>query len=161
MGSGRSVHPYPPLTTARGYALRPDLRVAVFLTVVSFAAVFFAVVVFCAEVLVLPVVFFLGISWTSASVPVPSPRETFALSTDFRKAAIKSSTLPAGFSGSGTWGSSRSSRFASITFDLPHPFDQDLLLQLWPVLRTLVGCSVRTVWEDAFPALASRARAAA
>jgi hypothetical protein len=45
--------------------------------------------------------------------------------------------------------------------DLPRYLDQDLLLQLWPVLRTLVGRSVRTVWEDAFPLLASRARAAA
>ncbi|MET9671071.1 hypothetical protein ABZY19_38130 [Streptomyces sp. NPDC006475] len=45
--------------------------------------------------------------------------------------------------------------------DLPHYLNQDLLLQLWPVLRTLVGRSVRTVWEDAFPQLASRTRAAA
>jgi hypothetical protein len=29
------------------------------------------------------------------------------------------------------------------------------------VLRTLVGRTVRTVWEDAFPQLASRTRAAA
>ena len=45
--------------------------------------------------------------------------------------------------------------------DLPLYLDQDLLLQLWPVLRTLVGRTVRTVWEDAFPQLASRTRAAA
>ncbi|MET9969918.1 hypothetical protein ABZZ80_29330 [Streptomyces sp. NPDC006356] len=45
--------------------------------------------------------------------------------------------------------------------DLPHYLNQDLLLQLWPVLRTLVGRTVRTVWEDAFPQLASHARAAA
>ncbi|MGC9496330.1 hypothetical protein [Streptomyces sp. WG7] len=45
--------------------------------------------------------------------------------------------------------------------DLPRYLDRDLLLQLWPVLRTLVGRSVRTVWEDAFPQLASRTRAAA
>ncbi|MFE9344656.1 hypothetical protein [Streptomyces olivaceus] len=45
--------------------------------------------------------------------------------------------------------------------DLPHYLNQGLLLQLWPVLRTLVGRSVRTVWEDAFPKLASRTRAAA
>ena len=32
---------------------------------------------------------------------------------------------------------------------------------LWPVLRTLVGRTVRTVWEDAFPQLASRTEAAA
>ncbi|MEU9979301.1 hypothetical protein [Streptomyces sp. NPDC051014] len=45
--------------------------------------------------------------------------------------------------------------------DLSRYLDRDLLLELWPVLRTLVGLSVRTVWEDAFPPLASRARAAA
>jgi hypothetical protein len=45
--------------------------------------------------------------------------------------------------------------------DLPHYLDQDLLLEMWPVLRILVGRTVRTVWEDAFPQLASRTRAAA
>ncbi|WP_105968614.1 hypothetical protein [Streptomyces geranii] len=45
--------------------------------------------------------------------------------------------------------------------DLPRFLDQNLLLQMWPVLRTLVGRTVRTVWEDAFPQLASRTRAAA
>ncbi|WP_371100211.1 hypothetical protein [Streptomyces sp. PU_AKi4] len=45
--------------------------------------------------------------------------------------------------------------------DLPRYLNQDLLLQLWPVLRTLVGRTVRTVWEDAFPQLASPTRAAA
>ncbi|MDQ0764882.1 hypothetical protein [Streptomyces canus] len=45
--------------------------------------------------------------------------------------------------------------------DLPRYLDRDLLLQLWPVLRTLVGRTVRAVWEDAFPQLASRTRAAA
>ncbi|MEU6350346.1 hypothetical protein ABZ896_13585 [Streptomyces sp. NPDC047072] len=45
--------------------------------------------------------------------------------------------------------------------DLPRYLNHDLLLQLWPVLRTLVGRTVRTVWEDAFPQLASRTRAAA
>ncbi|MET9087868.1 hypothetical protein ABZX77_39325 [Streptomyces sp. NPDC004237] len=45
--------------------------------------------------------------------------------------------------------------------DLPRYLNQDLLLQLWPVLRTLVGRTVRAVWEDAFPQLASRTRAAA
>ncbi|MDX3086726.1 MULTISPECIES: hypothetical protein [Streptomyces] len=45
--------------------------------------------------------------------------------------------------------------------DLPRYLNQDLLLQLWPVLRTLVGRTVRAVWEDAFPELASRTRAAA
>ncbi|MEV4049432.1 hypothetical protein [Streptomyces sp. NPDC049744] len=42
--------------------------------------------------------------------------------------------------------------------DLPHYLNRDLLLDLWPVLRTLVGRTVRTVWEDAFPQLASRTR---
>ncbi|AWI31782.1 hypothetical protein AB0K47_07990 [Streptomyces tirandamycinicus] len=45
--------------------------------------------------------------------------------------------------------------------DLPRYLNRDLLLELWPVLRTLVGRTVRTVWEDAFPELASRTRAAA
>ncbi|WP_327352743.1 hypothetical protein [Streptomyces sp. NBC_01304] len=45
--------------------------------------------------------------------------------------------------------------------DLPRYLNHDLLLQLWPVLRKLVGRTVRTVWEAAFPQLASRARAAA
>ncbi|MEV5885742.1 hypothetical protein AB0L74_24010 [Streptomyces sp. NPDC052020] len=44
--------------------------------------------------------------------------------------------------------------------DLPRYLNQDLLIPLWPVLRTLVGRSVRAVWEDAFPQLASRTRAA-
>ena len=45
--------------------------------------------------------------------------------------------------------------------DLPLYLNQGLLLQLWPVLRTLVGRTVRAVWEDAFPQLASRTRTAA
>jgi hypothetical protein len=45
--------------------------------------------------------------------------------------------------------------------DLPRYLDQDLLLELWPVLRTLVGRTVRTVWEDTFPQLGSRAQKAA
>ncbi|MFE2941752.1 hypothetical protein ACFXKG_22260 [Streptomyces sp. NPDC059255] len=45
--------------------------------------------------------------------------------------------------------------------DLPRYLNKDLLLQLWPVLRKLVGRTVRTVWEDAFPQLASHTRAAA
>ncbi|MFF8950731.1 hypothetical protein ACF09I_18385 [Streptomyces sp. NPDC014940] len=45
--------------------------------------------------------------------------------------------------------------------DLPRFLNQDLLLQMWPVLRTLVGRTVRSVWEEAFPQLAARARAAA
>ncbi|MER6111451.1 hypothetical protein [Streptomyces hirsutus] len=49
----------------------------------------------------------------------------------------------------------------SLRDDLPRYLNQDLLLQLWPVLRTLVGRSVRSVWEDAFPQLAPHIRAAA
>ncbi|MFG3295266.1 hypothetical protein ACGF3G_41530 [Streptomyces sp. NPDC048179] len=45
--------------------------------------------------------------------------------------------------------------------DLPRYLNQDLLLHLWPVLRKLVGRTVRAVWEDAFPQLASRSRAVA
>ncbi|MDX2763042.1 hypothetical protein [Streptomyces europaeiscabiei] len=45
--------------------------------------------------------------------------------------------------------------------DLPRYLNQDLLLQLWPVLHALVGRTVPTVWEDTFPQLASRTRAAA
>ncbi|WP_326613488.1 hypothetical protein OIE62_31630 [Streptomyces scopuliridis] len=45
--------------------------------------------------------------------------------------------------------------------DLPRYLNRDLLLQLWPVLRRLVGRTVRSVWEDAFPQLTSRALAAA
>jgi hypothetical protein len=45
--------------------------------------------------------------------------------------------------------------------DLPRCLNRDLLLQLWPVLRTLVGRTVRAVGEDAFPQLAFRTRAAA
>nr|WBO80989.1 hypothetical protein SBE_004806 [Streptomyces sp. SBE_14.2] len=45
--------------------------------------------------------------------------------------------------------------------DLPQYLNKDLLLQMWPVLRTLVGRTVRSVWEDAFPDLATRTRAAA
>ncbi|MCL6731340.1 hypothetical protein [Streptomyces neyagawaensis] len=45
--------------------------------------------------------------------------------------------------------------------DLPRYLNRDLLLQLWPVLRTLVGRTVRAVWEETFPQLASRTRAAA
>ncbi|MGW6016291.1 hypothetical protein [Streptomyces sp. NPDC055210] len=44
--------------------------------------------------------------------------------------------------------------------DLPVYLNHDLLLQLWPTLRSLVGRTVRTVWEDAFPVLAVRGRSA-
>ncbi|WP_405969052.1 hypothetical protein OG496_00560 [Streptomyces sp. NBC_00988] len=48
--------------------------------------------------------------------------------------------------------------------DLPRYLNQELLLQMWPLLRTLAGRTVRTVRtvrEDTFPQLAARARAAA
>ncbi|PUB31789.1 hypothetical protein C8K30_101306 [Promicromonospora sp. AC04] len=45
--------------------------------------------------------------------------------------------------------------------DLLVYLNRDLLLELWPVLRRLVGRTVRGVWEDAFPQLAARAQAAA
>ncbi|MEU1465306.1 hypothetical protein ABZ467_32485 [Streptomyces sp. NPDC005727] len=45
--------------------------------------------------------------------------------------------------------------------DLPRFLNRDLLLQMWPVLRTLVGRTVRSVWEEAFPQLAARSRSAA
>ncbi|WP_327713996.1 hypothetical protein OG381_00120 [Streptomyces sp. NBC_00490] len=45
--------------------------------------------------------------------------------------------------------------------DLTSLLNQDVLLELWPTLRRLVGRTVRTVWEDAFPQLAARGRAAA
>ncbi|MGW0578000.1 hypothetical protein ACWD25_18975 [Streptomyces sp. NPDC002920] len=48
-----------------------------------------------------------------------------------------------------------------LSNDLPRYLNQNLLLQMWPVLRTLVGRTVRTVWEDAFPELAAHTRAAA
>jgi hypothetical protein len=48
-----------------------------------------------------------------------------------------------------------------LSDDLPLYLNQDLLLQLWPVLRALVGRTVRTVWEDTFPELAAHTRAAA
>ncbi|MFD8079400.1 hypothetical protein ACFV3E_43055 [Streptomyces sp. NPDC059718] len=45
--------------------------------------------------------------------------------------------------------------------DLPRYLNRDLLVQMWPVLRGLVGRTVRAVWEETFPQLADRARAAA
>ncbi|MFF8476024.1 hypothetical protein [Streptomyces sp. NPDC015414] len=41
--------------------------------------------------------------------------------------------------------------------DLSRFLNRDLLMQMWPVLRTLVGRTVRSVWEEAFPQLAARA----
>ncbi|MEU6381870.1 hypothetical protein [Streptomyces sp. NPDC046909] len=45
--------------------------------------------------------------------------------------------------------------------DLVVFLNQDVLLELWPTLRRLVGRTVRGVWEEAFPLLAVRGRAAA
>ncbi|MFJ2952023.1 transcriptional regulator [Streptomyces sp. NPDC087226] len=45
--------------------------------------------------------------------------------------------------------------------DLPRYLNRDLLLDLWPVLRTLIGRTVRAVSEDAFPQLSSRTQTAA
>ncbi|MGW0334703.1 hypothetical protein ACWD0J_23015 [Streptomyces sp. NPDC003011] len=56
------------------------------------------------------------------------------------------------------WARTAPSCARAYTGGLPHYLSQNLLLQLWPVLRTLVGRPVRTVWEDAFPQLASRTR---
>ncbi|MFJ2811820.1 hypothetical protein [Kitasatospora sp. NPDC087271] len=39
--------------------------------------------------------------------------------------------------------------------------DAGLLVAQWPVLRTLVGPAIRTVWETAFTELATAARPAA
>ncbi|MFI8105864.1 hypothetical protein [Streptomyces sp. NPDC086023] len=45
--------------------------------------------------------------------------------------------------------------------DLLRFLDRDLLIEQWPVLRTLVSRHIRVVWEDAFPELATVARPAA
>lgn len=45
--------------------------------------------------------------------------------------------------------------------DLVSFLNAGLLIRLWPVLRTLVGPAVRTVWEQAFTELAAAARPAA
>ncbi|GAA2564601.1 hypothetical protein GCM10010424_01470 [Streptomyces lienomycini] len=45
--------------------------------------------------------------------------------------------------------------------DLPRHLNRNMLLHLWPVLRTLVGRTVCVVWVDAFPQLSSRTRSAA
>ncbi|MEU9075573.1 transcriptional regulator [Kitasatospora sp. NPDC048538] len=41
--------------------------------------------------------------------------------------------------------------------DLVHFLDAGLLVQQWPVLRTLIGPAVRAVWEGAFAELAAAA----
>lgn len=45
--------------------------------------------------------------------------------------------------------------------DLVEYLDRDLLLTMWPTLRTLISRDIRDVWESAFDELAIRARAAA
>ncbi|MFE3906278.1 transcriptional regulator [Streptomyces sp. NPDC059153] len=45
--------------------------------------------------------------------------------------------------------------------DLVQYLDRDLLLGLWPTLRTLVSRDVREVWESSFDELAHSAQAAA
>ncbi|MFD9872881.1 hypothetical protein DLE01_37615 [Streptomyces sp. FT05W] len=37
--------------------------------------------------------------------------------------------------------------------DLRRYLDRDLLLELWPVLRNLIGRAVREAWEESFPEL--------
>lgn len=38
--------------------------------------------------------------------------------------------------------------------DLCRYLERDLLLELWPVLRNLIGRAVRDAWEESFPELA-------
>ncbi|MEU7044177.1 transcriptional regulator [Streptomyces varsoviensis] len=45
--------------------------------------------------------------------------------------------------------------------DLVRYLNRDLLVSLWPTLRTLVSRDVRSVWESAFGELAQSAQAAA
>ncbi|MGW7290639.1 hypothetical protein ACWGH4_34780 [Streptomyces sp. NPDC054847] len=45
--------------------------------------------------------------------------------------------------------------------DLTTLLDRNLLLDQWPVLRTLVSRHIRDVWEDSFPELAHRTSTAA
>ncbi|MEV7248163.1 transcriptional regulator [Streptomyces cyaneofuscatus] len=45
--------------------------------------------------------------------------------------------------------------------DLVEYLDRDLLLTMWPTLRTLISRDLRDVWESAFHELALSARAAA
>jgi hypothetical protein len=43
--------------------------------------------------------------------------------------------------------------------DVTAYLNQDLLINQWPVLRTLISRTVRDVWESAFPELISAPRA--
>lgn len=45
--------------------------------------------------------------------------------------------------------------------DIAAYLDRDLLVEQWPVLRTLISRTVRTVWEAAFPELAESSQATA
>lgn len=45
--------------------------------------------------------------------------------------------------------------------DIAAYLDRDLLVEQWPVLRTLISRTVRTVWESAFPELAESCQATA
>jgi hypothetical protein len=45
--------------------------------------------------------------------------------------------------------------------DLCRFLDADLLIELWPTLRTLIGTAVRDAWESAFPELREAGRATA
>lgn len=45
--------------------------------------------------------------------------------------------------------------------DLENFLNRDLLIAQWPVLRTLIPCPARHVWEAGFPELATVRSAAA
>ncbi|WP_406059766.1 transcriptional regulator [Streptomyces sp. NBC_01077] len=45
--------------------------------------------------------------------------------------------------------------------DLVHYLNRELLVAMWPVLRTLISRDIRDVWEDAFNELTPDAQAAA
>ncbi|MFI9580592.1 transcriptional regulator [Streptomyces sp. NPDC052236] len=44
--------------------------------------------------------------------------------------------------------------------DLVQYLNRDLLVSMWPVLRTLISRDIRDVWESAFTELAPKTRAA-
>lgn len=45
--------------------------------------------------------------------------------------------------------------------DLVHYLNRELLVTMWPVLRTLISRDIRDVWENAFAELTPDAQAAA
>ncbi|MFD8869468.1 transcriptional regulator [Streptomyces sp. NPDC059590] len=45
--------------------------------------------------------------------------------------------------------------------DLVQYLNQDLLVSMWPVLRTLISRDIRDAWESTFPELAHHAQAVA